>query len=102
MLDYELNKIFCIFLNEFNLEWRVKIGAVTGKKWMGMYNDHPWAKKHKIRVCLDHCKDYDAVVATVVHEMVHAWQNETGHNVAHGKSFKGWKRYFKQRYGIKI
>jgi hypothetical protein len=103
MKEYELNKIFCIFLSEFSLEWRTRIGVAKGKKdWMGMYEEYPFSKKHKIRVCLEQCKDYDAVVATIVHEMVHAWQNETGHSVAHGKSFKKWKVYFKQRYGLKI
>lgn len=68
--------------------WR-KNKSATAKYW-GLYNEKGVLKSHRIKVYiknLDNPNERDIDIL-IIHELVHAWQEENGFSDIHGKSFK--------------
>ncbi len=54
---------------------------------------------HVIRVYLGN-KDYRDLETLIAHEMIHAWQEENGHEDIHGKSFKKMARKMSKEFDL--
>ena len=101
----QMEHIMNMFLPVFELTWNIELRIGHMPDVYGYYeedDDDDCKPMHTILCSHAHCKTMQDITETIVHELVHAWQNENGHPVKHGRSFRQWAGYIKLQYGIKI
>jgi hypothetical protein len=106
------------FVPVFELAWPIELRIKRMRKYMGLYEekfrdcedysahtprkDEDWIRVHRITISYANCLTDRGIRETVVHELVHCWQNEDGRKTGHKKDFRRWAKYLKKEFGLYI
>lgn len=106
-MNKTINKTLRKHLPLFYLKWQIAIKFSKSRKYQGLYQEidtyhNTFASMHLITLSTKLNPTKRDVVETLLHELVHAHQNENNNTVGHKRSFKRWKKYIKQTLGYKI
>ncbi len=91
-----------------DIPFEIKMVSRKNKKasadYIALYKDGGKGKlhKHSIRVFLGNQKDPNerSIETLIVHELIHAWQEEMGYTDNHGESFRRMAKNIAVHFGI--
>lgn len=74
----------------YSIELKSRKGKLNNcAQWQGYVNSKKILVRHVIKIYLPMLIKGERNIETlIIHELIHAWQEENGHNDIHGKSFQ--------------
>lgn len=91
---------------KFDLDLKLPVRLILSEKsnkhsdayYVPIYNNKGILTSHKITIFFTSCaRNIDTLI---VHELIHAWQEENKYKEVHGKKFREWAEYFEREYFI--
>ncbi len=82
----------------FNGELRplkIKLEMPSEPNWIGEYNTGR-------EIIISPHQSEDDAMATLLHEMIHQWQDENNLNLGHGNTFSKWRKLCRLRTGLLV